>query len=411
MAAATFSKMLNFRPWKTRHKYTELEMNEHDPTATRSSFDESLRRIGASRLSEWPNFPFEEELKNQQDDQRLKTSTTPTTRSRFSPFRSPTPRGSSFLKRLKRMWTLFPIRDISWIVAFSFTIGSATFVINGFFLLLPLIDPATDFATETPYATPASSVLGTLIFLIGGYAGLLEGLNLTGKEMTVADGLNVEATEITEIGTKQDDERSSQESASKSDKDSAQGERTVQVQTFRVSSSTTQSNDDANEVHPTSLAPLLGSPTFIYLPTMHQLLTTYARSLPFHAGWVQFVGTIIFSMATITSLPGILTSSPSLVPLLNLLPATLGGLLFIIASVLQILNAQEKWWVPQPLKGDWQVGFWNATGSLGFTLAGALPAFGTETATYFGTLADFWGSWAFLFGSLVQFYIVMGYYA
>jgi hypothetical protein len=116
-------------------------------------------------------------------------------------------------------------------------------------------------------------------------------------------------------------------------------------------------------------------------------------------------------MATITSLPGILTSSPSLVPLLNLLPATLGGLLFITASVLQILNTQEKWWVPQPLKGDWQVGFWNATGSLGFTLAGALPALGTETATYFGTLADFWGSWAFLFGSLVQFYIVMGYYA
>jgi hypothetical protein len=411
MATVMFSKMLNFRPWKTRHKYTELEMNEHNPTATRSSFDESLRRIGASSLPEWSNFPFEEELKNQQNDQTSAASATSTARSRFSPYRSPVPLGSSFFKRLRRMWTLFPLQDISWIVAFSFTIGSTAFVVNGFFLLLPFIDPATDFATETPYATPASSVLGTLIFLIGGYAGFLEGLNLTRDEVIVTDGLDVETVEIPEISTTPDDAISSHETDPKIEDGSAHGESTVQVQPIRASTSTIQMDGDTNEVETTSLGSSIRNPAFTYIPTTHQLLTTYARSLPFHAGWVQFIGTIVFSIATITSLPGVLTSSPSLVPLLNLLPATLGGLLFIIASVLQTLNAQEKWWIPQPQKGEWQVGFWNAIGSLGFTLAGALPALGTETATYFGTLADFWGSWAFLIGSLVQLYIVMGYYA
>jgi hypothetical protein len=411
MAAAMFSKMLNFRPWKTRHKYTQMEMNDHYPTDTRSSFHEPLRQIGVTTLTEWPNFAFEEENKNQQDEQGSISSAIPTTWSRFSPTRSSVPRGSSFFERLKRMWALFPIRDISWIVAFSFTIGSAAFVVNGFFLLLPLISPKTNSPTEAPYATPASSVLGTLIFLVGGYTGFLEGLNLKGKEMAVTDSLDIKAIEITEIRTKLDDESSSQETEPKSNADPAQSERNVQVRLQRASTSTTQTNDAAAQT--ISHAPLLGNPKFIYLPTTHQLLTTYARSLAFHAGWVQFLGTIVFSLATITSLPGVLpstNSSPLLIPLLNLLPASLGGLLFITASLLQILNAQEKWWMPNPTKGDWQYGFWNAIGSLGFTLAGALPVLGSETATYVGTLADFWGSWAFLIGSLVQLYIVMGYY-
>ncbi|KAE9365236.1 hypothetical protein N431DRAFT_549493 [Stipitochalara longipes BDJ] len=335
-------------------------MNEHNPSGTRSSLDESLRPIGASSVPQWQNFPIEEEPKNQQDDQRSTISTT------------------QLPRRLPQMGLLFPIRDISWIVAFSFTIGSTAFVVNGFFLLLPFIDPETKFPNETPYATPASSVLGAFIFLIGGYAGFLEALNLGGEKVTVTN---------------------------------TQSERPVQIRPLRASISTVQTGDAADEVQATSLTPLLGDSAFVYLPTMHQLRKTYAHSLPFHAGWVQLLGTLVFSMATLTSLPGVLTSSPSLVPVLNLLPATLGGLLFIIGSVLQTLNAQEKWWIPHAGKGDWQVGFWNVIGSLGFTLAGAMPVLGTETATYVGTLADFWGSWAFLIGSVVQLYIVMGYYA
>jgi hypothetical protein len=100
-----------------------------------------------------------------------------------------------------------------------------------------------------------------------------------------------------------------------------------------------------------------------------------------------------------------------LITLLNLLPASTGGVLFIISALLQILNAQDTWWKPNPRKADWQVGFWNLIGSLGFTLAGALPVFRSETASYVGILAVFWGSCAFLIGSVVQLYIVMGYYA
>jgi hypothetical protein len=413
MATTMFSKILNFRSRKTRHKYTQMETEDDRPATVRSSFDEALNRIGASRLDQWPQFPFEEQYKSHQDEQH--PSAELSTRSRFFPTRCPVLRSSGFLNRITRMSTKFPIQDISWIVAFSFTIGSAVFVVNGFFLLLPIIDPATDFTTETPYATPASSVLGTLIFLIGGYAGFLEGLNLQRRENTnVTEGMDIEAIEIAEVRMKMDDEHTSQETEPKSGTSSHQGDSddTVEVPSIRASTSTLQTNEDTNAVQTTSQPPLLSDTAFIYLPTGQQILTIYKYSLVFHASLIQFIGTIIFSMATITSLPGILPSSTSslLIPLLNLLPASLGGLLFLIAAILQILNAQTKWWIPRPWKGDWQVGFWNAMGSVGFTLAGSLPVLGTETASYVGTLADFWGSWAFLVGSLCQWFIVMGYY-
>jgi hypothetical protein len=310
------------------------------------------------------------------------------------------------------MWTLFPLQDISWIVAFSFTIGSAAFVIHGFFLLLPFIDPKTNFPTETPYVTPASSVFGAILFLVGGYAGLLEGMNLSGREVAGTNVPDIETTEITEIRMKLDDENSSQEMEPESNTEPIRGERSVQFQLLRPYASATY--NDTSAVQASSFPPLLGNPVFIYLPTKQQLLTIHARSLLFHSGWVQFLGTIIFCFATLTSLPGILPSSNSshlLITLLNLLPASTGGVLFIISALLQIRNTQDKWWMPNPTKADWQVGFWNLIGSLGFTLAGALPVFRSDTASYVGILAELWGSCAFLIGSVVQLYIVMGYYA
>jgi hypothetical protein len=109
--------------------------------------------------------------------------------------------------------------------------------------------------------------------------------------------------------------------------------------------------------------------------------------------------------STITAIPGVIDFSN--IPLFyasNLLPATLGGLLFLIASILQILNSQQEWYRPNLAAWEWHVGVWNAIGSLGFLLAGALPFAGTSEMAFLGVVADFWGSWAFLVGSLVQWW-------
>ena len=50
------------------------------------------------------------------------------------------------------MFTVFPYWDISWWVGFIFTIGSAVWVINAFFVWLPVVDPSTEFPNEILYA-------------------------------------------------------------------------------------------------------------------------------------------------------------------------------------------------------------------------------------------------------------------
>lgn len=70
-----------------------------------------------------------------------------------------------------------------------------------------------------------------------------------------------------------------------------------------------------------------------------------------------------------------------------------------------MLETQTKWWKPAFGVLGWHIGFWNLVGAYGFTLCGALgPAYGNSGAQYEASLATFWGSWAFLVGSLIQWY-------
>jgi hypothetical protein len=81
-----------------------------------------------------------------------------------------------------------------------------------------------------------------------------------------------------------------------------------------------------------------------------------------------------------------------------------GGSGFIVSGTLFMLETQTKWYIPAFKVLGWHIGFWNLVGGLGFTLC---PAFGYDTqswAQYEASLSTFWGSWAFLIGSLIQLY-------
>jgi hypothetical protein len=386
---------------RTSHNYTRMEaqVHEHDPTISRSSFDECLDQLEAEIPKQWSNFTVEEDCKDQNDE--LSFATTSWRRMLF-PDRSPLPQNFGVPDRLWRMATRFPIRDTSWMVGFSFTIGSAIFVVNGFFLVLPLVAPGTNFVGETPYATSASSMLGGVIFLIGGWASILEGLNLKrGAEMTVAEAMTVEVIDMTEV------HRRSQDTAIQT-RSSIEASSSTENLTAPIATSIP--NVITSEIT-TSQPALVGSSAFIWWPSWHQFSSTYQYDLLFLAGIIQEIGAVIFTIATITSIPGVIDlTNTLLVSLSNLFPAAFGGFLFLVASVLQITDAQEKRWKPLVGKLYWHVGLWNAIGSLGFLFAGALPFVGSEAARFQGILAGFWGSWAFLIGSVLQWYCVMGNY-
>jgi hypothetical protein len=63
----------------------------------------------------------------------------------------PTSSLKSVARNIWRMFTYYPIWDISFDVAFVFTIGSVIWVINAFFVWLPLLRPDSEFKNEELY--------------------------------------------------------------------------------------------------------------------------------------------------------------------------------------------------------------------------------------------------------------------
>lgn len=83
-------------------------------------------------------------------------------------------------------------------------------------------------------------------------------------------------------------------------------------------------------------------------------------------------------------------------------PQVVGGSGFIVSSVVLMIEVQKHWWLPNITDIGWWVAFWNLIGAIGFTLCGALGYSSASGLEYESDLATFWGSWAFLIGSVVQ---------
>jgi hypothetical protein len=285
------------------------------------------------------------------------------------------------LAQLRSFFSRWPVRDSSWLTATTFTAGSAVFVINSFFLLLPLVEPGMNFEGEGEYAGPATSILGTLIFLVGSWVQVLEALNIKRGEV---HGIGLEA---------EDPEDRDDRALIEKEMDEMEGNGRTHLGLVDTSLSSASRTRSA----------LIGSREFIWTPSMYELRAYYLRNPMFIGALSQMVGAMVFAVATVTAIPGVMDINNSLLrDTLSLLPTLIGGLCFLVAGLLQATATQDKWYLPTPWRLEWHMGFWNSAGSLGFALAGGLPYLGHPTALFQATLATFWGSWSFLIGSAVQ---------
>jgi hypothetical protein len=129
------------------------------------------------------------------------------------------------------------------------------------------------------------------------------------------------------------------------------------------------------------------------------------HELGFLASAAQFTGASVFSIAGITALPGIINHmSPGLTDGIYWAPQVVGGSGFIVSGTLYLLETQQRWYRPAPQLLGWNIAFWNLIGGIGFTLCGALGFSSSYGAQYQASCATFWGSFAFLIGSLLQLY-------
>jgi len=131
------------------------------------------------------------------------------------------------------------------------------------------------------------------------------------------------------------------------------------------------------------------------------------RDLGFVAAVIQYAAATIFWIAGWTGLPVIFNSIQSNTGLTNGVfwsPQVIGGSGFVISGGLLMLETQKKWYKLELTSLGWHVGFWNLLGGLGFTLC---PIFGYSMRhwrLYQSALSTFWGGWAFLLGSVAQWY-------
>ena len=374
------------------------EEEEHHPTTTQSHSSEE-RQPSESHLS-----PFEKKQKEKQQQQQQQQPATAVAyqwRSRDNrkgrhtlvvtpPSSSSTeeakylaPPSTSTLRAVAhgilRMFVYYPYWDVSWWVAVMFTLGSVVWVFNAFFVWLPLADPATEFPNESIVAGGWTAFIGATIFELGSILLMIEAVN---ENRSGCFGWALEQV--------LDDEK-----ARWSISASPSSQHCTHHHTNRknfVSNNATESSSKT---------------TWQWLPTWHDLHTHYLHELGFLACLFQYLGPTIFWISGFTALPQIQSLLPtqSAINGAYWIPQIIGGSGFIISSFCFMLETQPKWYIPSWRVLGWWIGLWNLVGALGFTLCGALGlVFASPDAQYQANLATFWGSWAFLIGSVLQWY-------
>ncbi|KAF3761093.1 hypothetical protein M406DRAFT_230711, partial [Cryphonectria parasitica EP155] len=292
---------------------------------------------------------------------------------------------SATMAGIGRMALRYPVWDVSYDVATIFTLGSIVWVINGFFVLLP-----TTFAGESTWGGGISAVVGATIFEVGSILLMLEAVNENRSEC-FGWALEHSAEDLKLTLTR--------------DKDGCRHHHAQKTRWLGNGSGNDGGGGDDSQADGDA-APDQGRRMWTWWPSWYELRTHYFRDIGFLACLSQMIGATVFWISGFTGLPQILDVLS--LPATNgiyWLPQVVGGTGFIVSSWLFMLETQKKWYIPAPNVLGWHIGFWNLIGAIGFTLCGAFGfASSNEACELAGIWSTFIGSWAFLIGSVVQWY-------
>ncbi|KAH9477513.1 hypothetical protein JR316_0009732 [Psilocybe cubensis] len=281
----------------------------------------------------------------------------------------------SFWARIANMRRL-EYWNVSWWVAISFTLGSIVWVINGFAAFLPFTDSSF---TKAPNSQGWTAFLGATIFEIGSIFGIWEAWN---RDDATHFGWNAKRALFTHKLEKGGGKEGLSESES--------GSRSP----VSMPVSDAEEEDESAPEH-----------RWIWFSTNGK----FFRELGFLGAFSQLVAASIFWISGFTAIPNIqekLMDNQGLNDGIYWTPQVIGGTGFMISGTFIMLEAQKIWWKPNITSLGWHVGFWNFIGAVGFTLSGAFgyAATASSGAEFESALSTFWGGWAFLIGSIVQWY-------
>ncbi|KAI0517171.1 hypothetical protein F5B22DRAFT_131506 [Xylaria bambusicola] len=279
------------------------------------------------------------------------------------------------LRGMGRMLVRYPVFDVSYDVAVIFTLGSVIWVVNGFFAWLPVQWPSTEFVGEEGLGAGITAFIGATVFELGSVLLVLEAVN---ERRTDCFGWALEEA-MNSYGL-----------LLRPDPAGCAHHHSVRDSLLTAREAETDRRGDRS---------------WEWWPTWSELKTHYFREIGFLASFAQFVAATVFWISGFTALPSIQgrLSTPA-VNGVYWLPQVVGGVGFIISSLLFMIETQTTWYTPALNVLGWHIGFWNLIGSIGFTLCGAAGFSSSEAAVYTSDLSTFIGSWAFLIGSVIQWY-------
>lgn len=312
---------------------------------------------------------------------------------------TPPPPTSTFTAAAKGIFlmvTYAPYWDVSYLVAVTFTLGSAIWIINAFFVWLPLADPQTVFPGESLLGGGISAFIGATVFEIGSVLLLLEAVN---ANQAGCFGWAL-ATEL----EKAEDDASRSLTQVRPSMEACQHHH---ANTRNLVGAGRHIHRHHSHVASTGyVTSSTDGKSFRWIPSLSEVRTHYLHELGFLASLIQFIAATVFWIAGFTGLPGIINHmSPGLIDGIFWVPQMVGGAGFVASGLLFTLETQKKWYQPAFNVLGWHIGVWNLIGGIGFTLCGALgPASSDSDVLYQATLATFWGSWAFMIGSTIQWY-------
>jgi hypothetical protein len=283
-----------------------------------------------------------------------------------------------------RMFTTFPYWDMAFWSGWSYTFGSALFVVTGVLSWGPI---AYGESFEAPkaetYGGPLAFFFGALFYQVGAVTAYLEAVNdgsfhgsamrrlLEGREDDSKKLLDEKIQSfLHRLSPHRPHQGKDERAIDEILVDPEAGWNTKELRNLRPGSVYPQGKSPAPRRGGVDLGGEEGDSsvyeTWRWWPTWYALRSHHVYDIGWLACTIQLFGVTLYGITGVVNLPGVLSSLEDWQKLGAFwVPQVVAALCFLIASLMFMLETQEAWWKLEPFVLGWWVGVWATIGKSG----------------------------------------------
>ena len=328
----------------------------------------------------------------------------------------PTTGIAPMFKGIWRMGTCFFIWDISYIIAVVYTLASTLLVANAFLSFLPYAHPSFKPPDSIYIVEGILSLAGCTLFFVSSFLTFIEAVNQNRRgcfgwkreevwiKNTAEDELDdgVERGPVTRVVPDWDNcvhRRNGWTTLFQNHSNESKKE--------AIAQNATSDDDNMNEMTAKYVSRhkhIKDREPWMWLPSSHEVVSHFIYDVGFVACTILLCSSILFWASAVAALTSIEVNNHEIWSWIRI-PQLIAGLGFITSSTLFMVETQTDWWRPQPRVLGWHLSCWNVIGGTGFAACAAFAlGNGAEWAQFQLGCSFFWGAWAFLIGSVIQWY-------